>query len=121
MKNYFSAHELRCRCNRPECDAEPVSVELLMKANMLRALYGKPLSPSSARRCRYHNDNMIPKGAPNSQHVKGKAMDLTMHDEREQEKLLELAEKVGFGGIFRYNWGIHVDVGPANRRGDYRS
>jgi uncharacterized protein YcbK (DUF882 family) len=119
-KPYFSAHELRCRCDRAECDAEPISIDVLMRANTLRALYGKPLDVSSARRCRYHNDNMKPKGAKNSQHVKGGAIDFLCYDQKMQEKLLELAEKVGFGGIFRYDWGIHVDIGPANRRGDYR-
>jgi uncharacterized protein YcbK (DUF882 family) len=117
---FFSAHELRCRCDRAECDAEPISVSILMKANTLRYLYGKPLNVSSARRCRYHNDNMKPKGAKNSQHLKGKAIDFLCYDQKDQEKLLELAEKVGFGGIFRYEWGIHIDDGPSNRRGDYR-
>lgn len=120
MKSYFSAYELRCRCGRSECDAEPVSIGLLMMANMLRALYGKPINLSSARRCRYHNENMEPKGAPNSQHLYGKAIDIYEPDFKEQDKIVELAEKVGFGGIFVYSWGVHVDDGPKGRRGNYR-
>lgn len=120
-RNYFSAYELRCRCDRPECDADPICIGLLMKANMLRSLYGKPINLISARRCKYHNENIEPKGAKFSQHLYGKAIDIAEYDRSEQDKLVELAEKVGFGGIFKYDWGIHVDDGPRNRRGNYRS
>lgn len=118
---YFTAHELRCRCERPECDAEPITSGVLMKANALRALYGRPLYPSSARRCRYWNAHPSVKGSKKSEHVKGNAIDFLEYDRRKQEKLRELAEKVGFGGIFLYDWGIHVDDGPRGRRGDFRT
>lgn len=118
---YFTAYELRCRCQRPECDAEPIQPGVLMKANALRALYGKPLNPSSARRCRYWNDHPSVKGGKKSEHVNGNAIDFREYSRKAQEKLSELAEKVGFGGIFLYDWGIHVDDGPRGRRGDFRT
>lgn len=127
---YFSVHEVRCRCSecgcdkckaRPDvCDAQPLSLDLLMKANTLRVLYGSPLNPSSARRCRYWNAHKGVDGSSKSQHLYGNAIDFLVYDRRDQERLAELAEKVGFGGIGLYDWGVHVDVGPANRRWDFR-
>lgn len=119
--NYFSALELRCKCNRKECDAEAVSLKALAKLNSLRSLLGRPIDLSSARRCVWHNENIKPKGSPVSQHLRGKAFDISEPDRKKQAEIAELAEKIGFGGIFFYDWGVHVDDGPPNRRGSYRT
>lgn len=116
--SYFSAKELKCKCGRKECDAEPVSITALMKMNMLRILYGSALILNSVRRCLYWNTHE--KGAPKSQHLLGKAFDIRESDRANQEQLAALAEKIGFGGIFFYPWGLHVDDGPSGRRGDFR-
>lgn len=118
-KSYFSAHELRCRCNRPDCDAKPMKVGIVMKANALRALYGKPLHPSSGRRCLFWNKHEG--GSPKSQHPEGNAIDFLEYNRAEQDKIAELAEKVGCGGIGLYDWGVHIDDGPAGRRWNYRT
>lgn len=112
-KKYFSPHEFKCRCNRPECDAPAMQKDLLDKLNHLRDQWGKPIIINSGSRCAFWNEKIG--GVKNSEHLKGNAADLNTSSRQESEKLALLAEKVGFLGIGIYSGFIHVDNG-ANRR-----
>lgn len=135
--NYFSESEIACRCHvcvggncknkrpdqcfagRPSCNAKPISKPALAKMNKLRELLGEPIILNSACRCEYWNNHED--GSKQSQHKEGMAFDIRCSERRKQSKIAALAEKVGFGGIFFYNWGVHVDDGPSGRRGDFRT
>jgi len=117
--SYFRLSEFRCKCGRKECDAVLMNTGFMLKVNSLRSLYGKPMYPNSGSRCHFWNEHEG--GSPKSQHVLGMAADFKEFDKKKQAKISELAEKLGFGGIGLYDWGVHVDDGPRGRRWDFRS
>ena len=81
---------------------------ILEKLELLREMWGKPLVPTSGRRCEYQNKRTRG-AAPNSQHLLGNACDFFMEDLKEVKALMEIAEKVGFKGIGYGRRLIHVD------------
>lgn len=105
---YFVLGEFQCKhCGElPKGGMNPV---LLKKLDELRGMLGHPIEVSSGYRCPYWNEKCD--GVDNSQHVLGNAADV-WSDYATTEKLLELAEKVGFDGIGYYpeEGFIHVDV-----------
>lgn len=76
---YFSRNEsgIACPCGR--CGGFPVepSEKLMRLADKVREHFNAPMTPSSTVRCQAHNDE-LPGSAPNSYHVKGKAMDFSV-------------------------------------------
>lgn len=74
---YFRREEFRCPCSR--CGGFPVEPNetLAHLADQVREHFGAPMIISSGVRCQAHNDEL--KGsAPNSYHVRGKAIDFTI-------------------------------------------
>ena len=71
---YFTRAECRCPC--PRCGGFPVEPEekLVQLADQVREHFGSPVIVSSGVRCQAHNDE-LPNSAPNSYHIRGKAMD----------------------------------------------
>lgn len=130
LSPHFSLDECKCKCKRhkdaPYC---PVSQRLLSLAEKIRDLLGEPMITRSVCRCKAHNAE-TPGASPTSKHVDGKAMDFycrrlsplavynaiakAWHDGRLPE----------LGGVFVYDWGVHIDTEKASdghlRRGDYR-
>lgn len=63
-------------------------------------------------------------GAKHSQHMHGKAFDISVADLSQEERisLIKQARRAGFKGIGVYNNSLHFDVGPARAWGpSYRS
>lgn len=110
LTTHFSAWEMRCRCGRAECDAAPMQRPLLDKVELLRVEWGKPLSPTSARRCEYWNREVG--GAPASQHLSGNAVDFFFPNLAEMESFAILAEKFRFAGIGKGRGIVHLDERP---------
>lgn len=85
---FFSKAEYGCRCARPACDAPdalaPVMAERL---DMLRESIGRPLVLTSGLRCAFWNE--IKRGAPNSRHKTGQAVDIACASDAERYELLE--------------------------------
>lgn len=115
---HFTQREMGCRCRRPECDAAPMDRDFMRLLEDLRDHWGKPLVVTSGVRCSYWNN--LKGGAPDSQHLLGKAADLDLQGRTEIEAVAQLAEKMGFGGIGRGEIRLlHVDTGPSGRRWRY--
>lgn len=57
-----------------------------------------------------YKDKWREKITKNSIHLTGKAVDLRLPNGITVDKFAKLAQKVGFDGIGKYNWGIHVDI-----------
>jgi len=103
MLKYFSQKEFACKCG---CGDYKMDEETVLKLDRLRALWGKPLIVSSAKRCPSHNKRAG--GAINSFHLYGAAIDLITGPD--QHSLIKLAINVGFMGIGVAKGFIHIDT-----------
>lgn len=104
---HFQLSEFECKCRRKECDARPMKEAILQKLELLRDMWGKPLVPTSGRRCSFQNKKVG--GASNSQHLWGNACDFYMSNTAEVKELMVLAEKAGFLGIGYGRRLLHID------------
>lgn len=110
----FKLYEFECHDGKHEVKVHPGLVDKLQK---LRELTG-PITINSGYRT--HEYNMKIGGSAKSQHMRGYAADLKLPKGLTIDQFANLAEKVGFNGIGKYNWGIHVDVREEYARWDYR-
>ncbi|HXK95012.1 MAG TPA: D-Ala-D-Ala carboxypeptidase family metallohydrolase [bacterium] len=100
----FSRKEFACRCG---CGFDDISMDLVQRLQRLRDRIGKPLYVNSGCRCAAHNAAV--RGTKKSNHLTGKAADIsTSHNPTELGRLA--AEFGWFNGIKVYAWGIHVDI-----------
>lgn len=103
----FSRCEFACRDN---CGFNDVSSELVKALQKLRDAVGQPIHVSSGCRCSAHNRAVG--GAKQSQHLLGRAADISTRWLTPAE-LKEYAEKIPEfeqGGIGLYKGFLHVDV-----------
>jgi uncharacterized protein YcbK (DUF882 family) len=105
---HFKYDEFRCKC----CGQLPpqgIDPNLILKLEILRMLLGdKPIIISSGYRCRVYNKAI--NGAPNSQHMYGKAADIIMQG-TDSSKVAAAAESIfQNGGLGRYKDFTHVDT-----------
>ena len=114
---HFSRRELDCHCG---CDAPPGAEKNLTKLaaslELLRdALGATPLHVNSGYRCPKYNASIG--GAKASQHMEGKAADLSgrLVTPGEIAKMAESVPVFAKGGVGRYATFCHVDIrsGPA--------
>lgn len=92
--------------------------ELIKKLEQLRSFIGQPLIINSGYRTPEHNKAVG--GSPKSQHMRGTAADIRLVPGLTVDEMAVLAEKAGFDGIGKYEWGIHVDTRGTRARWDYR-
>lgn len=109
----FSEWEFACPCG---CGTGTIDHGLVKKLQTLRNKVGK-ITITSGLRCVEHNVNVG--GRPRSQHLLGKAADITLDDRsnRSMSRLYICSDLLGFKGIGLYARRIHVDVrtGPKVR------
>ena len=74
MSVYFSEQEMKCRCQRPTCDAVAMDPEFMEALDTLRERVGRPLRVTSGARCAFWNAHEG--GQPDSAHLTGQAADL---------------------------------------------
>lgn len=84
------------------------------KVIALQKAWGEPLQLNSTFRSKAKNKAV--RGATKSQHLHGKAVDISVRgmSKQERSRLLSLASAMGFGGLGVYTNAIHVDT--AHRR-----
>lgn len=104
---HFTADEFLCHCRRPACDAAPMRRTFMDKLERLRVAWGRPLRPTSARRCVYWNSHVG--GSGQSQHLEGNAADFVFGAAADVQAFAALAETMGFGGIGTGRRLVHVD------------
>lgn len=107
----FTERELSCKCGCGSFVRDEKALDALQK---LRNEMGK-LTITSATRCKKHNT--AEGGAPSSEHLNGRAFDVSLagHD---RGRMLAAAKKAGFTGFgFAVSF-LHVDTGR-RRTWDY--
>lgn len=106
MSKDFSRYEFQCRCG---CGKNTIDAELLKVLQDLRDSTGCRIDIVSGHRCFTHNNNVG--GAPNSQHLWGKAADIQVWNHRPSEVYAILDKKYPAQyGIGKYPSWVHVDV-----------
>lgn len=120
---HFTRRELDCHCG---CDAPQVVEQNLARVaaslELLRVKLGNaPLHINSGYRCPAYNQRIG--GAKQSQHMEGKAADLSGR-RTSPTAIYQAAETIPAfkaGGIGRYDFFTHVDIRPGPARWDNRS
>lgn len=83
---------------------------------MIRNYFNMPFTPNSAYRTIPHNKNV--KGAKNSNHIYGKAVDIPANEGVTPKQLYDFVDKLfgNWGEVGIYNWGIHVGIQDTKKR-----
>jgi len=103
ISKHFYLSEFLCHDGSNEITLDYKLVELLQK---LRWVVGRPIKIVSGYRTVSHNRNVG--GSPKSQHLVGRAADITVKGYNPKQ-LAELAEQLGFDGIGIYPNFVHLD------------
>jgi uncharacterized protein YcbK (DUF882 family) len=108
----FSLHEFECHDGSHLVKLDEVLIE---KLQQLRDKIGLPITINSGYRTPEHNTKIG--GAPKSQHMLGKAADISVRGWTAKQ-ITEMAETIGFGGIGIYHKQnfVHVDVRETKTR-----
>ena len=93
-----------------------VSTELVLGLQIMRNLIGRPIKVINGYRTPEHNKRVG--GADNSQHLHGRAADITVEGMSGKE-LAKFAEVAGFNAIGIAKTAIHVDDRPERVRWNY--
>jgi uncharacterized protein YcbK (DUF882 family) len=117
---HLSWKELACKDGTPYPDdfvRDGRCGKLAIMFENIRSLYGKPIIVLSAYRTKAHNKRV--NGAPNSQHLHGRALDLKPPEgitlDRFYKDIKHFAQIFGIHGIGKYQTFIHVDIRPIER------
>ncbi len=107
LTEHFTVEEMRCPCCHV-CNMDHEFMECLEK---VRNVFGRPLRINSGYRCQKHNDT-LPDSSPKSNHIKGKAADISWDefDAAQKYHLLYVSmlylHGIGIGKSY-----LHVDDG----------
>ena len=112
LSKNFQRHEFACKCG---CGFDTVDAELLFVLQDARDFFKRPITINSAARCPVWN--AMVGGKPKSQHLFGKAADITIHRVLIKEIYEYFDDKYPDAfGIGLYPSFVHIDV----RRGPKR-
>lgn len=117
LSENFYRDEFECRCG---CGYGMISTRLVQGLQRLRDIIDAPIHVNSGCRCVEHNAAVG--GSKKSQHVLGKAADITANF-HSPEDLAEIAEDMfefSDSGIGLYDNFLHLDVRNGKARWDYR-
>lgn len=105
--DYFKEHEFKCKCGI--CDLDVVmNRQLLVALDSMRKRFGKPIIVNSGIRCPDHNEREG--GVPSSSHLKGKAADVKVDNDRDRFQLIKFALEYGVPRIGVGYGYLHLDV-----------
>ena len=120
MTKNFKIKEFECKC---ECDM-PLEVyeniiKLASQLQFLRDYTGRPITINSAYRCPEHNAKVG--GSKTSQHLLGKAADITIQSLKPAEVYALIEELIDMGhmlqgGLGLYDTFVHYDIRKTKAR-----
>lgn len=114
VSEHFSTKEFSCPCRLESCRLQKISVELLLKLEVVRQQVGRALQITSGFRCKGYQRELQKRGyktAKKSQHLQGNAADFTcrnfegINKEVLTDLLAEQFKAIGMGNTF-----CHVDL-----------
>lgn len=111
LSENFSRSEFACKCG---CGQDTVDVVLIEILELVRDHFNQPITINSGNRCTVYNESVG--GAKNSQHLKGRAADITVkgHAPSEVHAWLDAWHK---GGLGKYDTFTHVDSRKPTKTG----
>lgn len=130
MTKNFNLSEFQCKGSCKDCgeckmpqEVYDNIVKLAQQLQLLRDYIGKPININSAYRSLEHNARVG--GSKKSQHLLGKASDITIkgHKPTEVYKIIEGLIDDGEmlqGGLGLYDTFVHYDIRRTKARWDYR-
>jgi uncharacterized protein YcbK (DUF882 family) len=101
---HFTRAEFCCSCG---CGFDTVDAELLNCLEYIREHFGEPVTINSGCRCPDYNAEVG--GSENSQHLYGRAADISVKDIPVSE-VYELANNMEVGGLGEYDTFTHIDT-----------
>jgi uncharacterized protein YcbK (DUF882 family) len=115
----FSYWEVRCRCQTCQWkDGYGIDLDLMKKVQIIRDVYGKPMSISSGCRCPSHNKKV--RGKSHSYHLPKmgcKAIDIGISVSNREGRVIVIEEALKLGlSIGINNRFLHLDNRPWNQR-----
>ena len=130
MTKNFKRQEFECKGTCDKCKKQtsmPLEVyenviKLAGQLQILRDYVGRPVRINSAYRCVQHNDNVG--GSKTSQHIYGKAADITIQSLKPIEVYAIIEDLIDFGvmlqgGLGLYDTFVHYDIRKTRARWDY--
>ena len=130
MTKNFKRQEFECKGTCDKCKKQtsmPLEVyenviKLAGQLQILRDYVGRPVRINSAYRCVSHNDNVG--GSKTSQHIYGKAADITIQSLKPIEVYAIIEDLIDFGvmlqgGLGLYDTFVHYDIRKTRARWDY--
>ncbi len=121
VSTHFVSNEFDCPC--VDCRVTLVDKILVSQLEAMRTLLGSKLQVTSGYRCQDYQDQLALRGyetAKNSQHLLGKAADVT-NGVATGVELEEIARRVGFTSVGVGKHFVHLDLRPGYRRWAYKS
>lgn len=103
ISEHFSRHEFACKDG---CGFDTVDVALIEWLEKIRRHFRAPVRISSGCRCEKYNAKVG--GAIKSQHMRGRAADITVRGVAPQA-VADYAESIGVPGVGRYITFTHID------------
>ena len=114
MTKNFKLKEFKCKC---DCDMPLEVYENIIKLSnqlqFLRDYTGRPITINSAYRCPKHNKKVG--GSKTSQHLSGKAADITIQSLKPAEVFVIIEDLIDMGhmlqgGLGLYDTFVHYDI-----------
>ena len=127
LTDNFNKSEFNCKCGCEMPNDVLDNIKLLaIQLQTIREYVGQPIKINSAYRCELHNS--IIGGVKTSQHILGKASDITINtftpdevvDVIENLLINEMLGSFYIGGLGRYNTFTHLDIRDYKARWDNR-
>lgn len=123
-KNFnLKEFECKCGCDMPLEVYENV-IKLTGQLQILRDYLGRPIKINSAYRCPKHNAKIG--GSKTSQHLLGKAADITIQSLKPIEVFTIIEDLIDFGvmlqgglGLYEEKGFVHYDIRKTRARWDY--
>lgn len=101
----FTREELACNCG---CGQDTIDYELMAILEDVRIWYGVPVTVTSGNRCTKYNKEVG--GGKKSQHLLGRAADITVQGRTPKEVATYIQRIHNPGGLGRYATFTHVDT-----------
>jgi uncharacterized protein YcbK (DUF882 family) len=101
---YFQRAEFACKCG---CGFDTIDYETLKVLTYIREHFDRPVRINSGCRCPDHN--LAVGGSTGSQHLLGRACDITV-DGIDPQIVYELADQMEVGGLGEYSNFTHIDT-----------